>query len=133
MNLIYSFIYCREHVYFFPKMTSLINIMLHDHSWLSPGITMLPIGVPHFELNMSLIAWVISNLQFSEDETEDPMGFLHRFRHICSTVSYLRVLNEMIWLLLISFALRGKAKEWLDMLPPDTITSWEEFLQLFLK
>lgn len=50
-----------------------------------------------------------------------------------STTSYDRVRNDTIRLLLIQFALGGKEKDWLDILPLNTITMWEEFLRLFLK
>lgn len=48
-------------------------------------------------------------------------------------MGYEGIPKDNIRLLLISSALRGKAREWLDMLPPNTITTWEEFLYLFLK
>ncbi|KAA3465614.1 oligopeptide transporter 4-like [Gossypium australe] len=55
-----------------------------------------------------------------------------QFEHICNTIVYAGVSIEVIKLLLISFTLEGQAQSWLDTLPPDTITIWTEFVQLFL-
>ncbi|KAA3477902.1 Retrotransposon gag protein [Gossypium australe] len=76
-----------------------------------------------FKINLALLTWVSMNLQYSDEVDLDSV--------ICSTLRYLGVFDEAVKLLLIPFALGGRVEEWLE-LPPGTITSWEEFVQLFL-
>ncbi|KAA3484392.1 Retrotransposon gag protein [Gossypium australe] len=59
--------------------------------------------------------------------------FKSQSEKLCSTVDYADVSVEVIKLLLIPFTLEGKTKAWLDALPPNTITIWTEFVQLFLR
>ncbi|KAA3483086.1 myb-like protein D [Gossypium australe] len=108
-------------------MASLLDVMLHDWRWLRLGITTPNVEVPHAEINLSIILWVMTNLQFHGNYNENPVNFLR------NAVTYEGVHPDSIRLLLIPFALGGKANEWLDMLPPGTIATMEDFLQLFVK
>ncbi|MBA0700786.1 hypothetical protein Goari_020487, partial [Gossypium aridum] len=55
------------------------------------------------------------------------------FEHICSTITHTGVSAETVKLLLIPFTIDGQEKAWLEALPPDTITIWTDFVQLFLR
>jgi hypothetical protein len=41
--------------------------------------------------------------------------------------------NDIVKLKLFSFSLRGKAKDWLLSLPNDSINSWNNFREAFIK
>lgn len=63
----------------------------------------------------------------------DQVTFLRWFEQICSIVGCIGLQKEAIKLILFPFALGGQIREWLETLPLDTITSWEEFVQWFLQ
>ena len=57
-----------------------------------------------------------------------PISFLEE----CDTVKYNRVSDGVIRLWLFPFSVKDKAKNWLIMEPPDSITSCNELVDKFL-
>ena len=51
---------------------------------------------------------------------------------MCDTVKYNGVSDDAIRLKLFPFSLKEKAKHWLILEPPDSITSWDDLLNKFL-
>ena len=55
------------------------------------------------------------------------------FIDICNTVKIFGVPNEVIRLSLFSFSLAGEAKRWLHSFKGNSLKTWEEVLEKFLK
>ena len=55
------------------------------------------------------------------------------FIEICSTVKIAGVSDEAIRLSLFSFSLAGEAKRWLHLFKGNSLKTWEEVVEKFLK
>jgi hypothetical protein len=58
---------------------------------------------------------------------------LHDFYEICDMKKFKNVDKSMVKLKLLSFSLRGKAKEWLLPLPNDSINTWDNLKEALIK
>ena len=90
-----------------------------------------PINVDNFELKPGLIH-MARELAFRGRTNEDPHKHLRSFLEICGTVKMNGVSNDAIKLRLFPFSLQDRAKDWLETIPPDSITTWEILAQAFL-
>ncbi|GJR46787.1 reverse transcriptase domain-containing protein [Tanacetum coccineum] len=60
---------------------------------------------------------------------------IHHIKHFLSVVDHIKAdgaTRDASRLCFFHFTLKGKAKEWLDKIPPGTITSWEQIVSKFL-
>ena len=57
---------------------------------------------------------------------------LTTFIEVCDTIKYNGLTKEALRLRLFLFSLGDRAKHWLTSQPPDSITSWNDFMQKFL-
>ncbi|GJT93411.1 DNA-directed DNA polymerase [Tanacetum coccineum] len=60
---------------------------------------------------------------------------IHYIKYLFSIVDHLQAdeaTKDASRLCLFHFSLKGKAKEWLDKISPETITSWEQLVSKFL-
>jgi len=96
-----------------------------------PDIMNVPINVNKFELKPGLIH-MDRELGFGGRTNEDPHKHLRSFLEICGTVKMNGVSNDAIKLRLFPFSLQDRAKDWLETIPPDSITTWEILAQAFL-
>ena len=64
---------------------------------------------------------------------EDPYARLATYIEICSTVKIVGVPEDAIRLSLISFSLAGEAKRWLHSFKGNSLKTWEEVVEKFLK
>ncbi|KAI3807563.1 hypothetical protein L1987_23493 [Smallanthus sonchifolius] len=71
--------------------------------------------------------------QFHGLEDEDAPGHLSRFARICDTFNITGVSKDAIYLRLFPFSLSGRASTWLDTLPDNSITTWEDLEAKFFK
>ena len=71
-------------------------------------------------------------LAFRGNTNEDPHKHLWSFLEICGTVKMNDVSNDAIKLRLFPLSLQDRAKDWLETIPPDSITTWEILAQAFL-
>ena len=64
---------------------------------------------------------------------EDPYARLETYIEICNTVKIAEVPEDAIRLNLFSFSLTGEAKRWLQSFKGNSLKTWEEGVEKFLK
>jgi len=80
----------------------------------------------------SLIHLIQGNL-FQGLPNEDTYAYSATFIEICNTIKIAGVLNEAIRLSLFLFSLTGEAKRWLHSFKGNSLKTWEEVVEKFLK
>ncbi|MCI70277.1 putative athila retroelement ORF1 protein, partial [Trifolium medium] len=70
--------------------------------------------------------------QFSGAESQCPNIHLSRFYEACDYTDPPNVSESAKRLRLFKYSLTGRAKDWLDNIPPNTITTWQELEVKFL-
>ena len=90
-----------------------------------------PIQVNNFELK-GVTLQMLHNIQFHGFPSENPNAHLTSFIEVCDTVKYNRVTEEALRLQLFPLSLSDRAKHWLTIQPPDSITTWNDLVQKFL-
>jgi len=71
--------------------------------------------------------------KFLGNETEDAYIFISEFEEVCIMIKMRELTEDAIKLRFIPFALKDKAKKWLYSLPTNSISTWDEFVTVFLK
>ena len=80
----------------------------------------------------SLIQLIQSNL-FHGLPNEDPYSHLATYIEICNTVKLAGVPEDAIRLSLFSFSLTGESKRWLHSFKGNSLKTWDEVVEKFLK
>ena len=96
------------------------------------SISILAIGANNFELKHQLVSLMQQNCKFHGLPLEDPHQFLAEFLQICDTVKTNGVNPEVYRLMLFPFAVRDRARIWLDSQPKESLNSWEKLINAFL-
>ena len=96
------------------------------------SISILAIGANNFELKLQLVSLMQQNCKFHGLPSEDPFQFLTEFLQICDTVKTNGVDPEVYRLMLFPFAVRDRARIWLDSQPRDSLNSWDKLVTAFL-
>ncbi|XP_058203029.1 uncharacterized protein LOC131317499 [Rhododendron vialii] len=100
-------------------------------AYTSPSCITLPTTAStQFEIKSSLLQTLPS---FYGLDNEDPYRHLGDFEEICSTVKIQHFTDNALRLKLFPFSLKDKAKYWLNTLAPNSITSWDQMKNEFLK
>ncbi|XP_042380114.1 uncharacterized protein LOC121972523 [Zingiber officinale] len=89
------------------------------------SITRPPIEANNFEIKPAVIHMVQQN-QFGGGPHEDPNHHLELFYEIYGTMKVNGVPPESVRLLLFGFSLKDRAKQWLNSLPVNNISSWDQ-------
>ncbi|CAA7030366.1 unnamed protein product [Microthlaspi erraticum] len=84
-----------------------------------------------FEIKPQIIALVKQN-QFHGLPTEHPLDHVDTFEEICSTTRVNGVSPDYFKCKLFTFSLSDKALRWVKSLPPQSITTWNEYKGAFL-
>src|SRR3954463_10329684 len=87
-------------------------------------------STPSYEIKPALLNLVLKD-QFS-GAGEDAALHLNNFIELCDMQKYKEVDGDIIKLKLIPFSLRGRAKEWLQSLPKNSIDSWSKCKDAFI-
>ncbi|KAL2905022.1 Proteasomal ATPase-associated factor 1 [Bienertia sinuspersici] len=95
------------------------------------GIATPATGANNYEFKANLIT-LIEGHQFSGASYENPRSHLKQFLRYCNTVKANGVSQEYIRMSLFKFSLTGKALDWLDRLPLNSLTTWDEVTAAFL-
>jgi hypothetical protein len=100
--------------------------------FISRPITSPKIKADSFEVSPRLLN-LIAKYQFGGSASEDASMHLYDFCEICDMQKFKNVENDILKLKLLSFSLRGKAKDWLLSLPNGSINSWDNLREAFIK
>ncbi|KAL4300515.1 hypothetical protein AHAS_Ahas17G0208600 [Arachis hypogaea] len=98
----------------------------------SKSIVVPPITANNFELKPQLVTLVQQNCQYHGLPPEDPNQFISDFLQICDTVKTNGVNPEVYKLMLFPFAVRDRAKLWLDSQPKESLDTWNKVVTGFL-
>ena len=71
--------------------------------------------------------------KFSGLESEDAYMFINEFEEVCAMMKIRQLSEDGVKLRFIPFALRDNTKKWLYSLTTNSITTWAEFVVVFLK
>jgi hypothetical protein len=116
-------------------MAGVPHIALQDHyippTYTTPSCLRLPaVTATHYEIKPSTIQSLLTFLGFPH---ENPYDFLNEFQLICSTIQLTGFTEDALKMRLFVFALKERAKHWFQSLEPNSITSWDQLQQVFLK
>jgi len=76
---------------------------------------------------------LIQNNLFHGLPNQDPYAHLATYIEICNTIRLAGVPEDAIQLSLFSFSLSGEAKRWLHSFKGNSLKTWDEVLEKFLK
>ena len=79
-----------------------------------------------------MIQLVHNTCQFGGSPNDDPNEHIVSFLVICDTQKHNGVSTKAIRLMLFSFSLKDKAKNWFYSLPQESISTWDEMASKFL-
>nr|GEV21426.1 retrovirus-related Pol polyprotein from transposon 17.6 [Tanacetum cinerariifolium] len=96
------------------------------------AIVILEINADHFEIKTNLLQLVQTN-SYHGFETENPHTHINNFKRITSTLKFRNVPNDVIKLMMLLYSLEGSARVWYDKEPPNSILTWEDLINKFVK
>ncbi|GAU49183.1 hypothetical protein TSUD_133780 [Trifolium subterraneum] len=91
----------------------------------NPNLGFKPMNPVSFDIKNTVLSALKEN-QFSGSESECPNIHLARFYEACGYTDPTGVSESNKKLSLFPLSLTGRAKDWIDTLPPNTIASWDE-------
>ncbi|XP_062104114.1 uncharacterized protein LOC133815274 [Humulus lupulus] len=100
---------------------------------LNPGIVRPEIQAPQFELKPVMFQMLQTVGQFSGLPTEDPHLHIRSFLEVSDSFKLQGVSEEALRLKLFPFSLRDRARSWLNTLPLDSVTNWNDLAEKFLR
>ncbi|XP_062089610.1 uncharacterized protein LOC133796144 [Humulus lupulus] len=100
---------------------------------LNPGIVRPEIQAAQFELKPVMFQMLQTVGLFSGMPTEDPHLHLRSFLEVSDSFKHQGVSEEALRLKLFPFSLRDRARSWLNTLPPDSVTNWNDLAEKFLR
>ncbi|GAU10206.1 hypothetical protein TSUD_421460, partial [Trifolium subterraneum] len=91
----------------------------------NPNLGFQPVNPVSFDIKNTMLSALKEN-QFSGSESEFPNIHLAQFYEACGYTDPTGVSESNKKLRLFPLSLTGRAKDWIDTLPPNTIASWDE-------
>ncbi|KAL5556287.1 hypothetical protein UlMin_038523 [Ulmus minor] len=99
---------------------------------LNSSIVQPEIEALHFELKPVMFQMLQTAGQFSGLPTEDPHLHLRLFMEVAEAFKINGVTDDILKLKLFPYSLRDQARAWLNSLPSDSITTWNDLAEKFL-
>jgi len=99
---------------------------------ITTSIVNPPMQATNFELKPGLIQMVQNSTMFRGAPSEDPNAHLKNFMRVADSIKCNGVTPEAIRMRLFPWSLADKATTWLDSLPNESITTWDQLTQKFL-
>src|ERR1044071_3558235 len=111
--------------------TKLCDFTNHNNSdFICTPIAPPATSAPSYEIKPALLNLVMKD-QLS-GAGEDAALHLNNFIELCDMQKYKEVDGDIVKLKLFPFSLRGRAKEWLQSLPKNSIDSWSKCKDAFI-
>src|SRR4051812_12165358 len=111
--------------------TKLCDFTSHNNSdFICTPIAPPATSAPSYEIKPALLNLVMKD-QFS-GAGEDATLHLNNFIELCDMQKYKEVDGDIVKLKIFPFSLRGRAKEWLQSLPKNSIDSWSKCKDAFI-
>ncbi|KAL4384910.1 hypothetical protein GQ457_15G015720 [Hibiscus cannabinus] len=99
---------------------------------LMSGLVGQDLNTPNFELKPIMIQTLSNMGQFDGSPARDPRQHLKQFMEVCQPFQHNDVSEDKVKLKFFTFSLRDKFKSWLNSLPLDSVSSWEDLCHKFL-
>ncbi|KAH9657995.1 hypothetical protein KPL70_023310 [Citrus sinensis] len=99
---------------------------------IHPGIVRPDVQADNFELKPMMFQMFQTVRQFNGLPSEDPHLHLKLFLEVSDAFKIAGASQEALRLRLFPFSLRDRARAWLNSLPPDFITTWNDLTNKFL-
>ncbi|KAH9667508.1 hypothetical protein KPL70_021064 [Citrus sinensis] len=96
------------------------------------GIVRPDVQADNFELKLMMFQMLQTVGQFNGLPSEDLHLHLKLFLEVSDTFKIAGASQEALRLILFPFSLRDRARAWLNSLPPDSITTWNDLADKFL-
>src|ERR1041384_6752887 len=113
------------------EKTKLCDFTSHNNSdFICTPIAPRATSVPSYEIKPALLNLVMKE-QFS-DAGDDAALHLNNFFELCDMQKYKEVDGDIVKLKFFLFSLRGRAKEWIQSLPRNSIDSWDKCKDAFI-
>ena len=103
-----------------------------DLTKLNSAITPPTINAGHFEIKGVMIQMLNAAGQFGGLPSEDPRLHLKTFMEVCDSFVILGIPPDVVWIKLFPFSLKDKARTWVNNLPANSITTWNDLGSKFL-
>ncbi|KAJ9566409.1 hypothetical protein OSB04_002375 [Centaurea solstitialis] len=100
---------------------------------LQTGIRDPTCNVPHFELKTVMFQMLQNNGQFAGLSKEDPHAHLRSFLEIAGSFRLRGISDDALKLKLFPFSLSHHARAWYNSLKPNSIYTWDQMAEVFLK
>nr|GEW28525.1 reverse transcriptase domain-containing protein [Tanacetum cinerariifolium] len=114
-----------------PDLCSMEELLQAPTDGVGDAIVESPILANQFELKISLLNVVIA-IAFHGFENDDHHSHVRRFTKITQTVKLNNVSSDVFKMLLFPFSLEGAARTWLEIEPPNSITTWNDLVSKFV-
>src|SRR4051812_6006334 len=111
--------------------TKLCDFSSHNNNdFICTPIAPPATSAPYYEIKPALLNLVKKD-QFSGAGEDAPLD-LNNFVELCDMQKYKEVDGDIVKLKLFPFSFRGRAKEWLQSLPKNSIDSWDKCKDAFI-
>ncbi|KAK4264934.1 hypothetical protein QN277_026049 [Acacia crassicarpa] len=111
---------------------AIMEFGIPDLNKLTSTITPPTINAGHFEIKSVMIQMLNEAGQFGGLPSEDPHLHLKTFLEVCDSFVIPGIPPDTIRIKLFPFSLRDKARTWLNNLPANSITTWNDLGSKFL-
>lgn len=98
----------------------------------SPIITLPEVKAAKLELKLVMFQILQKVGQFYGHAIYDPHMHLRFFMDVCNLFKVVRVTKEVFQLKLFPYSLGDEARTWLNSLPSESVTSWNDMAKMFL-
>ncbi|KAJ9565234.1 hypothetical protein OSB04_001200 [Centaurea solstitialis] len=115
------------------KEGSMMDYAVPILNQLHSGMRNPEITAAHFELKPVMFQMLQSNGQFAGLANEDPHAHLRSFMAVSDCFKLPGVSDDALRLNLFLYSLSHKAREWYNSLQPDSVTTWNQMAEKFLK
>ncbi|GJX63631.1 reverse transcriptase domain-containing protein [Tanacetum coccineum] len=114
-----------------PNLRPMEELLPAPTDGVGDTIVVPPILANQFELKISLLN-LVTAIAFHGFKNDDPHSHIPRFTKITQTVKLNNVSSDVVKLLLFPFSLKGAARTCLEKEPPNSITTWNDFVSKFV-